>query len=299
MNNLDIQPQPKRSPDQLAEIARRMRVSILKMINRAGSGHTGSSLSCVEILVSLYFSEMRHHSSQADWPRRDRFILSKGHAAPALYAALHECGYITQQNLDRLRSINSILQGHPDSRRCPGVEASTGSLGMGLSIAHGMALALRDPEARARPGDREPRVYVVLGDGECQEGQVWEAAMSAAHYHSDNLCAFVDVNGLQIDGPVDQIMGVQPLAAKFEAFGWWTQEVDGHDLPGLLAALDRARAQAGKPSIIIARTIKGKGVSFCENQVGWHGRAPNDEELALALQELGEGVGSPEQGAGS
>ena len=296
MTNLDIQPSPKRTPEQLVEIARRMRVSILKMINRAGSGHTGSSLSCVEILTALYFSEMRHFSIQADWPRRDRFILSKGHAAPALYAALREAGYITQDNLDRLRSINSILQGHPDSRRCPGVEASTGSLGMGLSIAHGMALALRDAEARARPGDREPRAYAVLGDGECQEGQVWEAAMSAAHYRSDNLCAIIDVNRLQIDGPVSQIMGVEPLDAKFEAFGWWTQVVDGHDLPALLAALDRARSQAGKPTAIIARTVKGKGVSFCENQVGWHGRAPNDEELAMALQELGE---DPDEGAAS
>ena len=296
MTHLDIQPPQKRNPEELAEIARRMRVSILKMINKAGSGHTGSSLSCVEILAALYFSEMRHVSVQADWPRRDRFILSKGHAAPALYAALHLSGYITQHNLDRLRSINSILQGHPDSKRCPGVEASTGSLGMGLSIAHGMALALRDPEARARPGDREPRIYAVLGDGECQEGQVWEAAMSAAHYHSDNLCAIVDANRLQIDGPVSQVMGVEPLPAKFEAFGWWAQEVDGHDLHAILAALDRARGQAGKPSAIIARTVKGKGVSFCENQVGWHGRAPNDRELAQALAELGE---APDEEAGA
>ena len=289
MTNLDIQPTPDRSLDELTEIARRVRVSILRMIHRAASGHTSSSLSCVEILVSLYFAEMRHFSIFADWPRRDRFILSKGHAAPALYAVLRESGYITQRNLDRLRNINSILQGHPDSRRCPGVEASTGSLGMGLSIAHGMALVMRDPGARNKPGAREPRVYALLGDGECQEGQVWEAAMSAAHYHTDNLCAIVDNNGLQIDGPVERVMGVEPLKAKFEAFGWYAEEVDGHDLGALLEALAHCRERRGKPSALIAATTKGKGVSFAENQVGWHGKAPNDEELALALAELGEG----------
>lgn len=256
-----------------------MRISILKMIHRARSGHTGGSLSCVDILVCLYFAEMRHYSFQSDWPGRDRFVLCKGHAAPCLYAVLKQCGYITQRDLDRLRQLNSILQGHPDSRRCPGVEASTGSLGQGLSVAHGMALALR------RHPD-QPRVYAVLGDGEMQEGQVWEAAMSAAHYGSANLCAFVDRNGLQIDGRVSQVMEVATLTEKFGAFGWHTLEIDGHDIPSILGALDAARECQDRPTAIVARTIKGKGVSFCEDRVEWHGKAPNSEQLALALKEL-------------
>ena len=270
-----------RDPDQLRELARELRVSILRMIHRARSGHTGSSLSCVEILVALYFAEMRHFPFEPHWPDRDRFVLSKGHAAPALYAVLHRTGYITKKDLQRLRELSSILQGHPDSRRCPGVEASTGSLGQGLSIAHGMALALRDNPAH-------PRVYALLGDGELQEGQNWEAAMSAAHYRSANLCAIVDANGLQIDGEVNRIKRVEPLVDKFAAFGWNAFELDGHDLPALLAGLGQARACEDRPSVLVARTVKGKGVSFCENQVKWHGKAPNDDELARALRELGE-----------
>jgi transketolase len=264
-------------------MARRVRVSIVKMIHRASSGHTGGSLSCADILTCLYFSEMRHYPYQPYWPGRDRFVLSKGHAAPALYAVLKHSGYITQRDLDRLRQLSSILQGHPDSRRCPGVEASTGSLGQGLSIAHGMALAIRSlPE--------HPRVYVVLGDGEVQEGQVWEAAMSAAHYRTDNLCAFVDCNGLQIDGEVKRIMGVEPLVDKFRAFGWAALEIDGHDIEAILEALARAREHGGQPTAIVARTVKGKGVPLFENQVKWHGKAPNDQELAEALAALGEGT---------
>jgi transketolase len=251
------------------------------MIHKAGSGHTGSSLSCADLLTCLYYAEMRHYSFEPDWPARDRLVLSKGHAAPCLYAVLKHCGYITQRDLDRLRQLNSILQGHPDSRRCPGVEASTGSLGQGLSVAHGMALALRDDE-------NGPRVYAVLGDGECQEGQIWEAAMSAAHYGSANLCAIVDYNGLQIDGEVEQIMRLEPLADKFAAFGWNVLQIDGHDVPAILEALDRARACEDRPTAIVARTVKGKGVSFCEGQVAWHGKAPNDRQLAAALAELGE-----------
>jgi transketolase len=266
---------------KLQELARKIRISILKMIHNAKSGHTGGSLSCTDILTCLYFHEMRHYPVQADWPGRDRFILSKGHAVPALYAVLKECGYLTQRDLDRLRKLNSILQGHPDSRRCPGIEASTGSLGQGLSIAHGMALALRDHPLK-------PRVYVVLGDGEMQEGQVWEAVMSAAHYKTSNLCAIVDANGLQIDGPVCRVKEVQPLREKFLAFGWHALEVDGHNIADLLQALQKARTHLEGPTVIVARTVKGKGVSIFENQVKWHGKAPNDKELELALKELGE-----------
>jgi len=268
-------------PEQLRELARKVRVSIVRMIHRARSGHPGGSLSCTDILVCLYFSEMRHYPVQPYWPGRDRFVLSKGHAAPALYAVLKHSGYITQRDLDRLRQLSSILQGHPDSRRCPGVEASTGSLGQGLSVAHGMALAIRTLPER-------PRVYAVLGDGEVQEGQVWEAAMSAAHYRTDNLCAFVDANGLQIDGEVRRIMGVEPLVDKFRSFGWNAIEIDGHDIAAILAALQQARACSGMPTAVVARTVKGKGVPLFENKAKWHGKAPNDEELAHALEALGE-----------
>ena len=270
-----------RDPAELRELARKIRISLLKMIHRAGSGHTGGSLSCVDLLVCLYFAQMRHYPFEPYWPGRDRFVLSKGHAAPALYAVLKQCGYITQRDLNRLRELSSILQGHPDSRRCPGVEASTGSLGQGLSIAHGMALAIRDVEGG-------PRVYVLLGDGETQEGQVWEAAMSAAHYRTSNLCAIVDYNGLQIDGEVDRIMRVEPLVDKFTAFGWNALEIDGNRVEAILEALERARAHADGPTAIIARTVKGKGVSIFEDRVEWHGKAPDDEQLALALRELGE-----------
>jgi transketolase len=270
-----------RDPAKLREIAREMRVSILRMIHRAQSGHPGGSLSCIDILVCLYFAEMRHYPFEPHWPGRDRCVLSKGHAAPALYAVLHRAGYITRRDVDRLRELSSILQGHPDSRRCPGVEASTGSLGQGLSVAHGIALATRSlPE--------HPRVYVVLGDGELQEGQVWEATMSAAHYGTASLCAFIDANGLQIDGEVKRIKRVDPLVDKFQAFGWNALEIDGHDFAAILEALDQARAETARPTVVVARTVKGKGVSFFENQVKWHGKAPNDAELARALRELGE-----------
>lgn len=288
-NSMLIEPKAQfvhlKDPTALQEIARKIRISILQMIHRAGSGHTGSSLSCVELLVSLYFSEMHHYPFEPLWPGRDRLVLSKGHAAPALYAVLQRCGYLTQHDLGRLRKLNSHLQGHPDSRRCPGVEASTGSLGQGLSMAHGMALATRDQ--RSGVPSRPPRIYALLGDGECQEGQVWEAAMSAAHYRTSNLCVLVDANGLQIDGEVRNIKKVDPLPAKFTAFGWNALEIDGHDILAIVSALQAARTCTDRPTAIIARTIKGKGVSFCENKVEWHGRAPNDEELALAMSELG------------
>lgn len=275
-------PSPRiRNVDELREIARQVRVSIVRMIHRARSGHTGSSLSCADILTCLYYREMRHFPIRPDWSGRDRLVLSKGHAAPALYAVLHRCGYITRSDLDRLRTLSSILQGHPDSRRCPGVEASTGSLGQGLSIAHGMALALRSSAEQSR-------VYAVLGDGELQEGQVWEAAMSAAHYRTANLCAIVDANRLQIDGRVEEIMNVAPIASKFEAFGWKALEIDGHDIRAITSALESARQITDRPTVVVAHTIKGKGVSRFEDKVQWHGKAPNDSDLAYALHELGE-----------
>ena len=268
-----------RDPVKLAEIARQIRISTLEMIHRAQSGHIGGSLSCIDILVALYFAEMNHFSFQADWSGRDRFVLSKGHAAPALYAVLQKCGYITKKDLEQLRELKSFLQGHPDSRRCPGVEASTGSLGTGLSVAHGMALALKD-------GPEDIRVFVLLGDGEIQEGQVWEAAMSAAHYKTSNLCAIIDNNSLQSDGAVSEIMEVQPITDKFIAFGWNVLEIDGHDISSILKGFDAARACTGKPTVLVAYTVKGKGVSLFENQVQWHGKPPNDEQLAIALEEL-------------
>nr|VFK39182.1 MAG: transketolase [Candidatus Kentron sp. TC]VFK40236.1 MAG: transketolase subunit A [Candidatus Kentron sp. TC]VFK54932.1 MAG: transketolase [Candidatus Kentron sp. TC] len=268
-----------RNPGQLGEIARELRKTILRMIHHAGSGHVGGSLSCIDVLTCLYFSEMRHYPFRADWPARDRFVLSKGHAAPALYAILARSGYIASHDLSQLRSLDSILQGHPDSRRCPGIEASTGSLGQGLSIAHGMALAIRD-----RP--ESPRVYVLLGDGELQEGQVWEAAMSAGHYQTRNLCALIDANGLQLDGAVHDIKNVEPIGDKFSAFGWNTIDIDGHDMQAILQSLDRARGYRNRPTVIIARTIKGKGVSLFENDAKWHGKVPDEEQLRIALEEL-------------
>ncbi|VFM95373.1 MAG: transketolase subunit A [Candidatus Kentron sp. G] len=272
-------PKRIRDPRKLSGLASELRRTILTMIHRAGSGHIGGSLSCIDILTCLYFGEMRHYPFRADWPARDRFVLSKGHAAPALYAILARCGYITNQDLLHLRRLESILQGHPDSRRCPGIEASSGSLGQGLSIAHGMALAIGGQPA-------PPRVYVLLGDGELQEGQIWEAAMSAGHYRTHNLCALVDANGLQLDGSVRDIMNVEPIGDKFEAFGWNAIDIDGHDNRKIFQALDEARNCQDRPTVIVARTVKGKGVSFIENKAEWHGKVPNDEQLRLALEEL-------------
>jgi len=277
-------PYPKRIRDPLilSELARELRATILTMVHRAGSGHIGGSLSCIDLLASLYFGEMRHYPFRADWPDRDRFVLSKGHAAPALYAILARSGYISNQDLLQLRGLESILQGHPDSRRCPGVEASSGSLGQGLSIAHGMALAIRD---RTTP----PRVYVLLGDGELQEGQIWEAAMSAGHYRTDNLCALIDANGLQLDGAVRDIKGIEPIADKFAAFGWNAIDIDGHDTQEIFQAFDQARACTDRPTMIVARTMKGKGVSLFENRAEWHGKVPSDDQLRIALEELSRG----------
>lgn len=270
---------------ELKEIAFSLRRDILKMLTEAGSGHAGGSLSAVEILTVLYFRKLRINPEMPGAPGRDRFVLSKGHAAPALYAALAARGFFRPYRLSTLRKINSPLQGHPCMRKVPGVEISTGSLGQGLSAANGMALA-------SRLSSLPYRVYVLLGDGECQEGQVWEAAMTAAHYRLDNLVAFIDYNGLQIDGPTSAVMSVEHLAARWRAFGWHVFEIDGHDMLEILQTLDEAVEIKGKPVMIIAHTVKGKGVSFIENQVDWHGRVPTPEELELALKELEEKEGS-------
>ena len=263
----------------LKEKAKEIRKSIVSMITEAKSGHPGGSLSATDILTALYFSEMNVDPANPKMEGRDRFVLSKGHAAPAIYATLAEKGYFSKDELMTLRKFGSRLQGHPDMKKLPGIEISTGSLGQGLSVANGMAL-------NAKIFNENYRTYVVLGDGEVQEGQIWEAAMTAAHYKLDNLCAFLDSNNLQIDGNVSEIMGVEPLDKKWEAFGWNVIKIDGHDFEQILSALDKAREYKGKPTMIIAKTIKGKGVSFMENVCGFHGVAPTLEELERALAEL-------------
>ena len=273
----------------MTELERRandMRADIVRMIAEAGSGHPGGSLSCADILAALYFGGVLEHDPEnPEWEGRDRFILAKGHAAPALYAALAQAGYIPREELATLRKLGSRLQGHPDSNQVPGVEVSTGSLGQGLSIAAGAAAGLRL--------DGAPQtVFALLGDGECQEGQVWEAAMFAAHRQLDNLVAVVDRNGLQIDGRTCDVCDPGDLGAKFAAFGWDVAEVDGHDLDALVAVLGAAKAgRDGRPHAVIARTVKGKGVPFMENEAGWHGKAPNAEQAAEALAALEGGAG--------
>lgn len=263
----------------LQEKSRQMRIRILKMLSNAGSGHTGGSLSAVELIAALIFHEMRIRPQHPDWKDRDRFILSKGHAVPALYAAMAMAGYFPEEELMTLRQIDSRLQGHPDMRTLPGIDFSTGSLGQGLSVANGMALA-------ARLDQKDVRVYVMMGDGEIQEGQVWEAAMAASHYRIDNLCALLDFNGLQIDGKVSEVMSILPVAEKWRSFGWEVVEVDGHALSQILSALDHCKEIKGRPSLIVAHTVKGKGVSFMENQAKYHGIAPTPEELEMALIEM-------------
>ena len=264
----------------LEETAARVRVDIIKAVWRAGSGHPGGSLSAADIITALYFHEMDIDPADPGKEDRDRFVLSKGHAAPAQYAVMAERGYFPVEELMTLRKMGSRLQGHANMRKLPGIEMSTGSLGQGFSVSVGMALA-------AKMDQKKTRVYTLLGDGELQEGIVWEAAMSAAHYHLDDLCAIVDWNGLQIDGPNDKVMTVKPIDEKFRAFGWDVQMIDGHDFEQILAAFEKARQVKGKPSVIIARTHKGKGVSFMEDQAGWHGKAPDGEQAKKAVEELG------------
>ena len=266
--------------EMLQQKATTLRRDIVEMLYKAGSGHPGGSLSAVEIVSALYFQEMNVDVKNPEWRDRDRFVLSKGHAAPVLYAALAEKGFFPKSQLWELRKIGSILQGHPEMKNISGVDMSTGSLGQGFSTAVGMALGLRTDNSGSR-------VFALLGDGELQEGIVWEAAMAAPHYKLDNLTAFVDYNGLQIDGPNEEVMGVHPVTDKFKAFGWNVLTVDGHDFKGILEALAIAKTTKDKPTMIVARTVKGKGVSFMEDQAGWHGKAPNKEERDQAMTELG------------
>jgi len=263
---------------ELPDIARKLRRDIVTMLAAAGSGHPGGSLSAVEILTTLYFKVMHHDPTNPTWPDRDRFILSKGHAAPVLYSTLAECGYFPTADLATLRKLNSKLQGHTD-HILPGVEMSAGSLGQGLSYGIGCSLA-------ARFDKKSYRTYVLMGDGECDEGQVWEAAMAGPHFKLDNLVAIVDKNGLQIDGFTKDIMNSEPMAEKWRAFCSHVIEVDGHDFPQLTEAFEHAATVKRQPTAIIARTIKGKGVSFMENKVEWHGKAPNAAQLEQALKEL-------------
>jgi len=267
------------SETEMEATAKRLRRHIITMTGKAGSGHPGGSLSAVEILTALYFKVLRHKPSDPQWTDRDRFILSKGHAAPLLYATLAECGYFPVAELTTLRQMDSRLQGHTDRTITPGVEMSAGALGQGLSFGIGVALA-------GRLDGQNYRVYVLLGDGECDEGQVWEAAMAAAHFKVDNLAAIVDNNGQQIDGWNRDVMNLDPFPRKWQTFGWKVIEVDGHSIPQLLNAFGRAKQVKGQPTVIIAHTIKGKGVSFMENNPDFHGTAPNAIEVDLALKEL-------------
>lgn len=269
----------KESIELIENKARRLRWDIVKMVGTAGSGHPGGSLSCADIVSTLFFAQMRHRPAQPTWPERDRFVLSKGHAAPVLYAALAESGYFPREELWTLRRLGARLQGHPDMRKLPGVEVSTGSLGQGLSIASGMALGLRLDGLSSR-------VHVIMGDGESQEGLVWEAAMFAAQKGLDNLVAVTDYNNLQIDGRVCDVCDVAPLSDKWLAFGWHVIEIDGHNVEQVMAAFEEAASVKGRPTMIVARTIKGKGVSFMENQVDFHGKAPNADEMSRALAEI-------------
>ena len=263
----------------LKQTACRVRMGIIEGTHAAKSGHPGGSLSCADILTYLYFEEMSIDEKNPKKDDRDRFVLSKGHAAPALYSVLAQRGFFDTAEIGRLRHIGSVLQGHPDMKHIPGVDMSTGSLGQGVSAAVGMALS-------AKHFGNDFRVYAVLGDGECEEGQVWEAAMFAANKNLDNLVLFVDYNDLQIDGTIEEVNSPLPFDKKFEAFNFNVITIDGHDFAQIESALNKARETKGKPTAIIAKTVKGKGVSFMENQVGWHGTAPNDEQYGQAMDEL-------------
>lgn len=270
----------KRLIKKLEDKANLIRQHVIRTTYLAGSGHPGGSLSAVEVLVALYFHILNIDPERPHWPDRDRFILSKGHACPAWYAVLAERGFLPVEELDTLRKLGSRLQGHPDMQKCPGVEASTGSEGQGLSMGVGMALA-------ARLDRKLYHVYVMVGDGENDCGQTWEAVMAASHFHLDNLTAIVDRNMLQLDGPTAQIMSIEPLADKWKAFGWHVTEIDGHSFKEILNVLQKSKEMKGKPNVIIAHTVKGKGVSFMEGAVGFHGKAPNKEEYEIAMKELG------------
>lgn len=265
---------------ELKSIAKTVRGDIVSMLTESASGHPGGSLSAADIVTALFFGEMNIDVNNPKDENRDRFVLSKGHAAPVLYSALARKGYFPVEELGTLRKINSRLQGHPSMRYLPGVDMSTGSLGQGISSAVGMALA-------GKIDNRTYRVYTLLGDGELEEGQVWEAAMSAAHYKLNNLTAFIDFNGLQIDGNIEDVMNPSPIDTKFEAFGWNTIVIDGHNMEEIFAAIKKAKECEDKPTAIVCKTVKGKGVSFMENQASWHGTAPSKEQCSQALTEIG------------
>lgn len=265
--------------NELKNIATEIRIGAIDAVHAAKSGHPGGSLSISDLLAYLYFVEMKVDPKNPKWEDRDRFVLSKGHTAPALYSVLALKGFFPREDLITLRKIDSYLQGHPDMKHIPGVDMSAGSLGLGISSACGMALA-------AKIDGKDYRTYTIVGDGESEEGQVWEAAMFASHYKLDNLCVIVDWNGLQIDGTVEDVMNPTPLDKKFEAFGFNVISIDGHNFEQIEAAFENAKATKGRPTAIIAKTVKGKGVSFMENQVGWHGSAPNDEQHGIAVSEL-------------
>ena len=264
---------------ELEKIAKNVRKSIINEVYNGKSGHPGGSLSCADVLTALYFNQMNINPKSPKAEGRDRFVLSKGHSSPALYAVLAERGYFDKKELLKFRKIDSNLQGHPDMNKVPGVDMTTGSLGQGLSAANGMALA-------SKLNKDGFRVYCLLGDGEIEEGQVWEAAMTSAHYKLDNLCVIVDNNNLQIDGEIAKVMSPYPIEEKFESFGFNVLTIDGHNFKDILEAFNKARSTKGKPTAIIAKTIKGKGVSFMENQAGWHGKAPNEDEYKMAMEEL-------------
>lgn len=261
--------------------ANALRAELLKMIHAAGSGHPGGSLSCIDIVAVLYNEVMKHDPKNPTWEERDRFVLSKGHVCPAVYEVLADCGYFPKSELMTLRKMGSNLQGHPCMHLTPGFDVSSGSLGQGLSIAAGMAMA-------AKMDGRGNRVYCLMGDGEQDEGQIWEAAMSAAHFKLDNLCAILDHNHLQIDGFTKDVMNIEPISDKWRAFNWNVIEIDGHDYAAIREGFAKAKDCKGKPSVLVAETVKGKGVSFMENVAKWHGVAPSDEDLKKALAELGQ-----------
>ncbi|MGE5329941.1 MAG: transketolase [Deltaproteobacteria bacterium] len=264
---------------KLKTISTKIRIGILDAVYYAQSGHPGGSLSSADILTTLYFQAMNVNPQNPSWVDRDRFVLSKGHCSPALYSTLAEKGFFPKEEIKKFRHFDSFLQGHPDMKKVPGVDMSTGSLGQGLSTAVGMALA-------SKLDKKDYRVYTLLGDGEIEEGQIWEAAMSAAHYSLDNLTAFLDHNGLQIDGPITKVMSPEPVDEKFRSFGWNIINVDGHNFEQLISAIDEAKKIKDKPTIIICKTIKGKCISFMECVAGWHGKAPNEEQYKQAIAEL-------------
>ncbi len=264
---------------ELKKIANEVRIGIIEEVYNAQSGHPGGALSVADILTVLYFNEMNVDEKNPDMPNRDRLVLSKGHASPALYSVLANRGFFEKDKLKTFRKIDSNLQGHPDKNKVKGVDMTTGSLGQGLSAANGMALA-------GKLNKSNYRVYCILGDGELEEGQIWEAAMTSHHYKLDNLCVIVDNNNLQIDGKVEDVMNIYPIVDKFKSFGFETIQIDGHNITQIMEALGQARKIKGKPTVIIAKTIKGKGVSYMENQAGWHGKAPNEDEYKRAINEL-------------